>query len=39
MGELTLEERVARLERILEKALKIADKHPMGKVFLKMLGV
>jgi hypothetical protein len=37
--EPTLEERVARLETLLENAVKMAEGHPMGKMVLKMLGL
>lgn len=33
-----LEERVARLEKLVEKMVQLAQNHPMGRMFLKMLG-
>jgi hypothetical protein len=35
----TLEERVARLERILARALERAERHPLGKQIVRLLGL
>ena len=37
--DMTVEQRLERLESLLSKVLAMADQHPMGKMFLKMLGL
>lgn len=33
----TIEERIAKLERMLAKIMAIAERHPMGRMILKLL--
>lgn len=37
--ETSLEDRVARLEAILAKAIERAQRHPMGRQILRLLGL
>ena len=39
MSEQTLEDRVARLEKLLDRAIEYGSKTPMGRAILSRLGL